>query len=262
MRKKIAVIGAGNMGSAIAASVAGTGCQVVCTAATERTLCVIRDAIPGVEVTLSNAEAVKGADIVVLAVKPYIVHDVYPEIAANIKEGAVIVSVVASLPICDLEKMFESRSKGLLVARVVPNTAIRYGKSVTFISFADNVPADVVGEITGIFNRSGKAFVIKEREMAVCTALASCGIAFFLRFIRAAVAGSVEMGLKAEFATEVAALTAAGAAELLKDGSHPEVEIDKVTTPGGITIRGLNALEEHGFTNAVVAALRASVANG
>lgn len=262
MWKKIAVIGAGNMGSAIAASVVGDGCQVVCTAATEKTLRVIKETIPGVGVSLSNAEAVKDADMIVLAVKPYVAPDVYPEILPNIKKGSVIVSVIASLPICELENIFDSRANGLSVARVVPNTAIRYGKSVTFISFADNVSAGVMTEITDIFNRSGKAFVINERYMPVCTALASCGIAFFLRFIRAAAEGSVELGLKADFATEIAALTAAGAAELLKNGSHPEVEIDKVATPGGITIRGLNALEEHGFTTAVVSALRASTAKG
>lgn len=95
----------------------------------------------------------------------------------------------------------------------------------------------------GIFNRSGKAFVIEEKSMGACMALASCGIAYFLRFIRAAAEGSVELGLRPTFATQIAALTAEGAAALLADGAHPEAEIDKVTTPGGITIKGLNALE-------------------
>ena len=95
--------------------------------------------------------------------------------------------------------------------------------------------------------------------MGACTALGSCGVAYFLRFISAAAVGSVELGLRAGFATKIAVLTAEGAAALLKGGSHPEAEIDKVTTPGGITIRGLNALEDNGFTKAVIAALRASV---
>ena len=95
--------------------------------------------------------------------------------------------------------------------------------------------------------------------MAACTALASCGIAYFLRFIRAAVEGSVELGLRPGFATEVAAITAEGAAALLHDGGHPEAEIDKVTTPGGLTIRGLNTLDEKGLNAAVIAALKASV---
>lgn len=269
--RKIAVIGAGNMGSAIAASIAnsiGAGnfgdnygegsCEIVCTAASEKTLARIKEEIPSAVVTHSNREAVEGADIVVLAVKPFIAPEVYPEIVPVIKPGATVVSVIAGLSIAELSDIFQAGLKRLSIVRAIPNTAIRYGKSATFLSFADDVAADTRREITDIFNLSGKTFVVKEKDMAACTALASCGIAYFLRFIRAAVEGSVELGLKASFATEVAALTAAGAAELLKDGSHPEVEIDKVTTPGGITIRGLNALEEHGFTAAVIAALKAS----
>ena len=145
----------------------------------------------------------------------------------------------------ELRERFDADKKGLKILRVVPNTAIKYGKSATFIAAAEDVDRATVAETEEIFNRSGKA-------------LASCGISFFLRFIRAAVEGSVELGMKPAFATEVAALTAEGAAALLADGAHPEAEIDKVTTPGGITIKGLNALEANGFTSAVIAALRAS----
>lgn len=287
-KRKIAVIGAGNMGSAIAASIANARVEVtsptpnsnhstpnstlstlnsqlstlnyniVCTAASEKTLRKVKEEIPSVEVTLSNREAVKDADIVLLCVKPFIAPDVFPEIVPAIKPGAIVISVIAPLTIRDLSDIFNAEEKHISIVKVIPNTAIRFGKSATFVTFADNVPAEIRDEVTGIFNLSGKAFIIKEREMTACTALASCGIAYFLRFIRAAAEGSVELGLKAPFATEVAALTAEGAAALLKDGAHPEVEIDKVTTPGGITIRGLNALEEHGFTAAVIAALRAS----
>ncbi len=130
---------------------------------------------------------------------------------------------------------------------------------MTFISHSPEADKGIVDEIESIFNLSGESFIIPEKDMGACTALASCGIAYFLRFIRAAAEGSVELGLRAGFATKIAVLTAEGAAALLKGGSHPEAEIDKVTTPGGITIRGLNALEDNGFTKAVIAALRASV---
>ena len=142
--------------------------------------------------------------------------------------------------------------------KVIPNTAIRNGKSVTFVTASDKASEESVREVMDIFNRSGKAFLIPEKDMNPCMVLASCGIAFFLRFIRAAAEGSVELGLRPGFATEIAALTAAGAASLLEDGSHPEVEIDKVTTAGGTTIKGLNAMEANGFTTSVIAALKAS----
>lgn len=246
------------MGSAIAASLAGHGNRLICTAATETTLGKIKRELPEAEITTDNVSAVKSADIVVLAVKPYIAPGVFEEIKNHIREGAVILSVIAVLTIEELQKQLDGEAKRLKILRIVPNTAIKYGKSVTFISAAKDVEASTLKEAEEIFNRSGKAFVVKEKELPACTALASCGIAYFLRFIRAAAEGSVELGLKAGFATRIAALTAEGAAALLADGAHPEAEIDKVTTPGGITIRGLNALEANGFTHAVISALRAS----
>lgn len=256
--KKIAVIGAGNMGSAIATSLVRTGYSVTCTAASQSTLDRILSDYPEINVTTSNKDAVTDADIIILAVKPFIAPDVFKEIDNVIKPGTVIMSVIAALPIPDLCNILNAKEKNLKIIRVIPNTAIRLGKSVTFIASADDVEAEVLKEAEEIFNRSGKAFVIKEKDMGACCALASCGIAYFLRFIRAAAEGSVELGLRANFATQIAALTAEGAAALLANGSHPEVEIDKVTTPGGITIKGLNALEANGFTNAVIEALRAS----
>lgn len=246
------------MGSAIAASLREHDSHIICTAASQQTLERVKGEMPDFDVTTDNVAAVKDADMIVLAVKPYIAPGVLAEIRDHIRAGAVIISVIAVLSIKELQEVLDSDSKSLKIIRVVPNTAIKYGKSATFIAAADDVDKDILAETTEIFNRSGKAFVVKEKELAACTALASCGIAYFLRFIRAAVEGSVELGMKAAFATEVAALTAEGAAALLADGSHPEVEIDKVTTPGGITIKGLNALEANGFTNAVIAALRAS----
>lgn len=264
--KKIAIIGAGNMGSAVAASLCGSDYEIICTAASQRTLDRIKETLPGVKTTLSNPEAAKDADMVVLAVKPYMAKKVAEEIREILKEGCIVISLIAGLSIPILSTMLHdsdqcsliNNPKSLHIVRVIPNTAIRHRKSATFIAFGEGMPQETKEEVTSIFNRSGRSFVVPEDKMAACTSLASCGIAYFLRFIRAAVEGSVELGLKADFATEVAALTAEGAAALLADGSHPEVEIDKVTTPGGLTIRGLNALETHGLTSAVVAALRAS----
>lgn len=262
--KKIAILGAGNMGSAVAESLKGSEYDITCTAASQRTLDRIKAAMPDVNVTLSNVEAVEDADIIILAVKPYLAETVCEEIKNGLKEGAVVISLIAGVAIFILGQYLNARpeifasGKLLHLARVIPNTAIKFGKSATFIAYGENMPEKAKSEIEKIFSLSGKAFVVPENKMAACTSLASCGIAYFLRFIRAAVEGSVEIGLKPDFATEVAALTAEGAAALLANGSHPEVEIDKVTTPGGLTIKGLNALEAHGFNAAVIAALKAS----
>ena len=316
MKRKIAIIGAGNMGSAIAASLPLDKYEVVCTAASEKTVKRLAEELPGVTLTRNNISAVEGADIVVLAVKPYIADGVIDEIRDYLLPNATVISVIAPFTIADLEnklkrstegvgdwieatvescdtasaddrdveptiqndrsiksdrsiesdKSFQSdmstqsdmQGDGFNVLKVIPNTAIRNGKSVTFVTASDKASEESVREVMDIFNRSGKAFLIPEKDMNPCMVLASCGIAFFLRFIRAAAEGSVELGLRPGFATEIAALTAAGAASLLEDGSHPEVEIDKVTTAGGTTIKGLNAMEANGFTTSVIAALKAS----
>jgi len=254
---KITVIGAGNMGSAIIASLVGADYDIVATAAGQTTLDRIAGEHPGVTTTLDNADAIRNADIIVLTVKPYVVGGVIETIRKVVRTNAVIVSVVAGISIADLRKAFSRND--LSYFRAIPNTAIRLGRSVTFISHDLTVSADTVAEIKSIFDRSGHTFVVDESRMAACTALASCGIAYFMRFIRALAEGSVELGLKADFATQIAALTADGAAAILAEGNHPEAEIDKVTTPGGLTIKGLNALEANGFTAAVIDALKASV---
>lgn len=262
--KKIAILGAGNMGSAVAESLIGSEYNITCTAASQRTLDRIKTSMPDVNVTLSNVEAAEDADIVILAVKPYLAETVCEEIKEVLKEGTIIISIIAGMDIFNLGQNLNARSEFLVggkllhIARAIPNTAIKYGKSATFIAYDESMPDEAKSEIEKIFSLSGKAFVVAEDKMAACTSLASCGIAYFLRFIRAAVEGAVEIGLKPDFATEVAALTAEGAAALLINGGHPESEIDKVTTPGGLTIKGLNALEAHGFNAAVIAALKAS----
>lgn len=255
---KIAIIGAGNMGSAIAASLTGGDNKVVCTAKTASTLEKISREIPGIETTTDNRDAVCGADIVILAVKPYIADGVIKDISDNLKEGSTVISVIASLTTDNLAEMTGADKKSLQIFRAIPNTAIRYKESVTFIAHARGCSHETIRNVEHIFSLSGHPFVVDEKDMAACTALSSCGIAYFLRFIRAAAEGSVELGLKASFATRIAALTAASAAAVLSEGSHPEAEIDKVTTPGGITIKGLNTLEANGFTAAVIAALKAS----
>lgn len=256
--KKIAILGAGNMGGAIAASLADTEFSTVCTAATQTTLDSLTFRLPQLSTTLSNARAVQDADIVILCVKPYIWPAVKDEIAMYLKPGASVMSVIAGLDIATLKEQLNAETLRLNILRVIPNIAIRNGKSVTFIAADRNINCEALEEAVEIFNRSGCAFVVEENNMAACTSLASCGIAYFFRFIRALAEGSVELGLKADFATLIAALTAEGAAAMLETGEHPEQLIDQVTTPGGLTIKGLNALESHGFTPAVIAALKAS----
>lgn len=255
---KIAVIGAGNMGSAIAASLVDENIELVCTARREASLARLRREFSKAQVTSDNRLAATDADVVVVAVEPGEAQEVFGQIGDALKAGCAVVSVMAGITLDGLRNGLRAEERCVEVFRVIPNTAIRFRESVTFMAHTEDCAAETVREVERIFSLSGTVFIVQEKDMSACTALASCGIAYFLRFIRAAAEGGVELGLPAAFATQVAALTARGAAAVLKDGAHPEAEIDKVTTPGGITIRGLNALEDNGFTSAVIAALRAS----
>ena len=130
---------------------------------------------------------------------------------------------------------------------------------MTFVSHSATASAQQVANVEAIFNALGKAAVIEERLMGAATSLCSCGIAFAMRYVRAATEGGVELGIYPNDAKQYVLQTLRGAVELLEaTGNNPEVEIDKVTTPGGITIKGLNAMEAHGFTIAVIEGLKAS----
>jgi pyrroline-5-carboxylate reductase len=141
--------------------------------------------------------------------------------------------------------------------RVMPNTAIAKGESMTLVS-SENASKAQEAIVLQLFGALGKAVLIEEKLMGAATSVASCGIAYALRYLRAAVAGAVELGFRADVATEIVAQTMKGAVSLVEDGAHPEVEIDRVCTPGGWTVKGLNEMEANGFTNAVIKGLKAN----
>ena len=143
--------------------------------------------------------------------------------------------------------------------RVVPNTAIAIGESMTVVSGC-GVSEQQTGEVCSLFDRLGETLLVEERLLDAAMALGSCGTAYALRYVRAAMEAGIELGLYPEQAEKIVAQTVKGAAEiLLRGGAHPEAEIDKVTTPGGYTIKGLNRMEECGFSNAVIEGHKASV---
>jgi pyrroline-5-carboxylate reductase len=139
-----------------------------------------------------------------------------------------------------------------------PNTAIEVSESVSTVS-GSNVSKDQEILISELFGELGKVFIVPENQLNAFMSLSSCGIAYAFRYIRAAMEAGVEMGVYPQTAKEVVLQTLKGAVALLeKTNAHPEAEIDKVTTPGGITIRGLNEMEAQGFSNAVIKGLKAS----
>lgn len=257
---KIAIIGAGNMGGAIARGLASCHLDVTISNPSQEKLNILKKENKSISVTASNREAVKDAALIILAVKPWIVERVIKEIAPCIDfRSTVIASLAAGIDLSTLSSFTSPWTDSPMLVRVMPNTAISVGQSMTIMCH-NGISDGHIAMLTETFDRLGHTAVMEERLFNAATALCSCGIAYAMRYVRAAVEGAVELGLYPDKAREYVLQTLLGAVTLLRTtGNHPESEIDKVTTPGGITIRGLNAMEAAGFTNSVIQGLKQSV---
>ena len=258
---KYAIIGAGAMGGAIAEGLLKSGACAPgeMTVSNPSAGKLEKFAAMGANVTSDNVKAASGAASVVVAVKPWLVEQVLGEIAPALDASCESVLVCAAGVSGASIRAALGDKKSLRIFIIMPNTAISIGASMTFI-----VPvvsdAKSAEQVRTVFAAMGDAMVITEKQLPAATALASCGIAYAMRYVRAASEGGVELGFKADLAEKIVLQTLRGAVDLLKaSGNHPEAEIDKVTTPGGLTIKGLNAMEEAGFTNSVIRGLKASV---
>ena len=259
---KIAIIGAGAMGGAVASGLLRYGDNKYCISVSNPSSEPLERLAPlGAETTHDNKAAVRNADMVIIAVKPWILQSVMEELKPaldyTVQSVVVIAAGLTGAQMAEwLEKDSETKAS-LLIA--MPNTAVAVAQSMTFI-VPVNADKNLISEVEAVFSCLGETMVIDEAHLPAATALASCGIAYAMRYVRAAVEGGVELGFKATAAQKMVVQTLRGAAALLAvDGAHPESEIDKVTTPGGITIRGLNEMEHAGFTSAVIRGLKASV---
>lgn len=261
---KIAIIGAGNMGGAVARGLAkgnaiNTSDIYVSNPSTAK-LEALKTEFPEINTSTNNCEVALAADIVVLAVKPWKVVEVVEEIKSHLNYSRqAVASMVGGLTIAQLSEWLD-RGDGALPATyvIIPNTAIATMSSMTFISSARSTK-EQDSLLCDVFNELGEAMLIDESVMPAATSLASCGIAYALRYIRAAMEGGVELGFRADDAKHIVMQTLRGAVDILEvNNSHPEAEIDRVTTPGGLTIKGLNAMEAAGFTHSVIEGLRAS----
>lgn len=255
---KIAIIGAGNMGGAIARGLARgkkiSSSHIFVSNRGNAKLEALKAEFPELNVTTNNKEAAQSADVVVLAVKPWLVEGVLKELDLD-AERQILVSVVAGIP---FTQYVEWLGKEMTIFRVIPNTAISQLESMTLIA-SYRTMTEQESWMLDVFNEMGLAMLIPESQMAATTALTSCGIAYVLKYIQAAMQAGIELGVYPKDAQRMVAQSVKGAASLiLNNDTHPSVEIDKVTTPGGITIRGINELEHEGFSSAIIKAMKVS----
>lgn len=250
--KNIAILGGGNIGLSIAKGLQNSNLYDA------KNIYITRRRIDlleeyknlGFKVSSNNNEAVGNSEVIIIAVQPQQLNELLSQISSELNsEKHLIISVVSGASIKAIKNHI---GKNIEVIRAMPNTAIAIKESMTCLS-ADSKTNGRLKIAEDIFNQVGKTLIIDEELMIPATALCACGIAFFLRAVRAASQGGIEIGFHSEEALLMAAQTAKGAAALLLSGhSHPEGEVDKVTTPRGCTISGLNQMEHSGFSSALI----------
>ena len=249
--KKIAVIGTGNLGIAIIEGLikndAFSPNQIIATRNNLGKIKFLED--KGVKVTNDNNAAIQEADYVLLCVKPYRVEEVLTQLKNNFKSNKILISVATGISVSKYEEIL---SKDISVFRAMPNTGAAVEESITCIC-GNTKDEETIKNVETIFASIGETVIINEELMNAATVIGACGIAYVLRFIRAMIQGGIEIGFDTNTATKIVTQTVKGAAELLiTNGLHPEQEIDKVTTPKGCTIAGLNEMEHQGFSSALI----------
>jgi pyrroline-5-carboxylate reductase len=256
-KPRLAILGTGNIGRAMAVGFAGAGRFAPADITlTRRRLDRIQDlADRGFDVQGDNHDAVRRAGTVILAVEPQQLNPLLEEIGPDLEPRHTVVTVVSGASVAEVRSRLP---EGITVVRAMPNIAVALGCSMTCLA-ADPDADRGLQECLSLFGAVGTTLVVREEQMIPATALSGCGIAFFLRAIRAASQGGIEIGFHPDEALAIASQTALGAASLaLADGRHPESEIDKVTTPRGCTISGLNQMEHRGFGSALIRGIVAS----
>jgi len=257
-QQHIAILGSGNIGLSLAKGLVKAGiCKPQQISLTRRNVSALASyAELGYHTTDNNLKAVRKADFVVLAVLPHQLNKLLDEIKPSIKpDKQLFISVVSGVSCADIRTQLDLN---VPIIRAMPNTAIAIGHSMTCIA-TDNGTTRHINFVRSLFETVGVTIQINEELMTSATALCACGIAFFLRSIRAASQGGTEIGFHAHDALKMAAQTAKGAADLLLQlASHPEQEIDKVTSPSGCTIAGLNEMEHNGFSSAMIKGIKLS----
>ncbi len=249
---KIAVIGGGNLGKSIINGL------ILSKTINKKNLTVTDIHISslelfkksGVAVHSDNKKAVKNSEIIIIAVKPNDIKNILKEIKPLLNSKKhILASTAAGVSIDDIQQII---GKNITCFRVMPNTAMSVQQSMTCLA-STNASDEEKKLMLTIFKELGEAIFIEEKLMGAATILGASGIAFALNYIKAAMQAGVEMGFEHDISLMIVEQTVKGATELLeKNKNHPAKEIDKVTTPGGVTITGLNEMENKGFSASVV----------
>jgi len=251
---KIHIIGGGNLGVALAIGLTkfAPTAEITVTRRNVKQIQYLEN--QDIKVSADNTFGISQADIILLTVKPYQVDAVLQEIMPHIT-NKIIASAVSGLSI----EMLEQKTNYMhSIVRIMPNIAAQFGESATCVSFSEK-NRDAGNRVLELFNSVGTALIIEEKLMNASTILGACGTAYALRYIRAAMQAGIEIGFDAQTALAIASQTVKGAAQMtLEEKAHPEQLIDRVTTPQGCTIVGLNEMEHQGFSSSLIKGIKTS----
>ena len=260
MNKHISFIGGGNMASAIIngliSSNLASPAQITATARTPQTLAALQERFD-IDTTLDNAEAAKKADILFLAVKPYLFPEIIPAIRNSISKDALVISIAAGQTLSSIESLF---GFPLALVRAMPNTPAMVGEAMSALCFHPQVSEEQRETAVTIFNSFGKCEVVTEGLMNTVIGVSGSSPAYVYMFIEAMADAAVADGMPRTQAYKFAAQSVLGSAKMvLETGMHPGVLKDAVCSPGGTTIEAVAALEQQGMRSAIITAQRACV---
>ncbi|MDI5948350.1 pyrroline-5-carboxylate reductase [Flavobacterium yafengii] len=252
---KVHIIGGGNLGVSIALGLSKFSPENQVTVTRRNTSSILYLEKLGAKVSTNNIHQIQEADVIILTIKPYQVDTVLAEILPVIS-NKIIASAVSGLSIENLQNKIGAANSAI---RIMPNIAAQFGASATCIAFHEK-DKEKAQDVVSLFQSLGTAPIIDEKLMDAATVLAASGTAFALRYIRASMQAGIEIGFDWQTALAISAQTVKGAAEmLLEEKVHPEQLIDRVTTPQGCTIAGLNEMEMHGFSSSLIRGIKTSL---
>ena len=265
-KKRIGIIGAGNMGEALLKGLQVSGClnakQVFVSAKHQKRLDHLSQTYH-VKTMLDNKEVVRHAEILILAVKPQIIHGVLGELSAGVFQNSknsddrkLVISVVAGLSTSTIARYIGEK---MPIIRTMPNTPALVMEAATAICLGKNATEEDLSLAQQLFSTFGKTVIVDEEQMNAVTGLSGCGPAYVFLMIEAMADAGVKVGLSRAEAQTLAAQTVLGSAKLLLEtGAHPGHLKDMVTSPGGAAIAGVAKLEEGGFRTTLIRAVEAA----
>lgn len=261
LKHKIAFIGAGNMANALIGALVRTSVvpasQILASDPDAERLAVL-EAELGIGTLSDNQEAARQADIIVLATKPQIFPKVLPDLANAVSDETLLISIAAGISTKVIEQALPA---GVRVIRTMPNTPALVAAGATAIAAGTNATSEDLSTARTLFESVGEVVELPEASIDAVTGLSGSGPAYVFAMVEALRDAGIDVGLSYDVASKLAAQTVYGAAKLLVESQErPEALRKKVTSPGGTTAAGLQALGDAGFAKAVLAAIRAATA--